>query len=145
LVRRRATGEQVGFPPAAQIATGRRKSGTRQRERVYLVTSCPHDKLGAEEWLQITRQGWGIENGLHLRLDVTAMEDRCRVRTQNAAWVLGMFRRLSISLYAEWKSRDPTQTKHKTYTDFLHAMSYDNHRKAFNLVNSLKPSLKQAS
>lgn len=123
----------------------RRKSGKRQRETVCLVTSCPPENLTADQWLQINRQSWGIENGLHLRLDVTALEDLCRVRTQNAAWVLGMFRRLSISLFAEWKLRNPKQTKHKTYTDFLHEMSYDNHRKAFYLVNSLKPSLKQAS
>lgn len=106
-----------------------------------LVTSCPVETLTAEQWLGLNRQSWGIENGLHLRLDVTAMEDRCRVRTQNAAWVLGMFRRLSISLYTEWRMRNPAKTKHKTYTDFLHVMSYNNHKKAFNLVNSLKPSL----
>lgn len=123
----------------------RRKSAKRKRETVCLVTSCPPEKLTAEQWLQINRQGWGIENGLHLRLDVTALEDLCRVRTQNAAWVLGMFRRLSISLFAEWKLSNPMQTKHKTYTDFLHRLSYDNHQKAFNLVTSLKSSAIKAS
>jgi len=144
-VRFRVDAEQVCFPHAEQAAVVRRKSGTRKRERVFLLTSCPAEQLSATQWLQINRQSWGIENGLHQRLDVTAMEDRCRVRTRNAAWILGMFRRLSISLYAEWKIRNPKQTKHKTYTDFLHHMSYEHQRKAFDLITSLKPSLQGAS
>jgi len=45
--------------------------------------------------------GWGIENGLHQRFDASTGEDACRVRTKNAGWVLGMFRRLAVSLFIE--------------------------------------------
>jgi len=64
LVRCRATGKQVIFPHAEQIAMVRRKSGKRNRETVCPITSCPPEKLTAKEWLQINRQSWGIENRL---------------------------------------------------------------------------------
>ena len=32
---------------------------------------------------------WGIENGLHQRLDISHNDDRCRVRNDNAMLVLG--------------------------------------------------------
>lgn len=108
---------------------------------MYLLTSGEPERLSPKQWLQLNRQAWDIENGLHQRLDLTALEDRCRVRNPNAAWVLGMFRRLAVSLYAEWRSRNPAKAKHASYTDFLHLMSYENQRRGFALITSLSPSL----
>ena len=141
LVRVRVSAEQVCFPHAAQAAAIRRKSGARKRETVYLLTSREPERLSAKEWLRLNRQAWDIENALHQRLDVTAQEDRCRVRTRNAAWVLGMFRRLAVSLYAEWRDRCPHASKYASFADFLHRMSYENHRHAFTAVTSLRPNL----
>jgi hypothetical protein len=135
------TAEQVCFPHAAQGGVVRRKSGRRRRETVYLLTSREPERLSPEAWLRINRQSWGIENGLHQRLDVTAQEDRCRVRSRNGAWVLGMFRRLAISLFAEWRLRNPTRAKYVTLSDFLARMADDNHRLGFTLLTSLNPSL----
>lgn len=61
----------------------------------------------------------GIVACAHLSGAPRGQKDLAAFRTQNAAWVLGMFRRLSISVYAEWKLRNPEKTKHKTYTDLL--------------------------
>lgn len=135
------TAEQVCFPHAAQAAVIRRKSGTRRRETVYLLTSREAERFSADAWLRANRHGWGIENGLHQRLDVTAQEDRCRVRSRNGAWVLGMFRRTAISLFAEWRIRNPARAHRSTFGDFLARMADDNHRLGFTLLNSLNPSL----
>lgn len=89
----------------------------------------------------MNRRAWDIENGLHQRLDVTAMEDRCRVRNRNAAWVLGLFRRLTVSLYAEWRSRNPIPAKYASLNDFFHLMSYENQRRGFALISSRSPGL----
>lgn len=48
--------------------------------------------------LQLKRNYWVIESRLHHCLDVTMQEDLSRVRTPNAALVLGMLRRVVLSL-----------------------------------------------
>jgi hypothetical protein len=118
--------EQVCFPAATQAAVLRRKSGRRKRETVYLLTSREPARLSPPQWLHLNRRAWGIENGLHQRLDVSALEDLCRVRGRNAVWVLGMFRRLTVSLYFEWRQRNPKASKYASLTDFFHLMSYEN-------------------
>jgi predicted transposase YbfD/YdcC len=40
-----------------------------------------------QNWLRLNRDAWGIENGLHQRLDVSDNDDRCRVRNDNAMLV----------------------------------------------------------
>lgn len=48
--------------------------------------------------LQLKRRYWVIESRLHHCLDVTLQEDLSRVRTPNSARVLGMLRRVLLSL-----------------------------------------------
>ena len=48
--------------------------------------------------LQLKRNYWVIESRLHHCLDVTMQEDFSRVRTPNSALVLGMLRRVVLSL-----------------------------------------------
>jgi len=48
--------------------------------------------------LQLKRSYWVIESRLHHCLDITMLEDLSRVRTPNAALVLGMVRRVILSL-----------------------------------------------
>jgi hypothetical protein len=96
--------------------------------------------MNAEQWLKSQRQYWGIEGGLHQRLDVSGNEDRCRVRTRHAAWILGMFRRLGVSLFMEWYTRK-TKRKWMTITDFFCDMSVNNQRRGFLLVSARQPSL----
>ena len=79
----------------------------RKDETVGLITDLSPQELPAQAWLQANRQGWGIENGTHQRLDVSLNDDRCRVRSTNGLWILGMLRRLAISLYTHWREQQP--------------------------------------
>jgi hypothetical protein len=134
------TPEQVCFPAAAQAGQLYRKIGHHQPETVWVMTSRPAEELSAAQWLQAQRQYWGIEAGLHQSLDASAHEDLCRVRTPNAVWILGMFRRLAISVFREWKSRDPRR-KWATLSDFYTHMSVEGHRPGLRLVTARGPSL----
>ena len=132
--------ENIGFPMAAQAAMLVRQHVGRKDETVALVTSRPAEKLNAQQWLSANRQGWGIESGLHQRLDISLNDDRCRVRNANGLWVLGMFRRLTNSLFMGWRSGQP-HPEHKTITDFQTVMGEDNLAKAMRLVTCKQPTL----
>lgn len=131
--------EAVCFPAAAQAAVLRREVSDRQAETVHLLSSAPSNRLNAKDWLTLNRQGWGIENGLHQRLDVSAAEDKSRVRNRNAIWVLGMFRRLAVSLFMEWRAALPSRAK-ATLPDFHDALSLDHQLRAFHLVSASRPT-----
>ncbi|MBI5386282.1 MAG: hypothetical protein HZA90_16555 [Verrucomicrobia bacterium] len=97
--------------------------------------------LDAATWLERNRQAWDIETGLHARLDVSLLEDLCRLRTPRSLWVLGMLRRLVVSLFMEWRATQP-QSHQKTLTDFHIAMSAENLAPALRFLTSKRPSLK---
>jgi len=99
------------------------------------LTSREPARLTAQQWEQLQRNYWGVEAGLHQRLDVSADEDRSRVRHRNAAWILAMFRRLGVSLFMHWRGRAPKRAK-ATLPDFHEEMGLENQRRAFALVNS---------
>ena len=71
----------------------------------WLATSREPDKMGPEAFLGNNRQYWGIENGTHQRLDCSALEDRLRIHDRNAVAVLGLFHRMSISLFMAWADK----------------------------------------
>ena len=54
------------------------------------VSSRPAAQMNAEQMLKADRRYWGIETGLHLRLDVIAGEDRSRVRNRNPVMYLAV-------------------------------------------------------
>ncbi len=58
--------------------------------------------------------------------------------------ILGMFRRLSTSLFMHWRSLQPLP-HYKTTTDFQAHMEEDNLRQALRFVTSKRSSLKPAS
>jgi hypothetical protein len=134
--------EQICFPLVAQAARLLRQTEGRQHEHVTLLTSAPPDKLAAQKWLELNRAGFGgIENGLHQRLDVSHNDDRCRIRTPPAIFVAGLFRRISNSLFMEWRSHQP-HPQHLTTTDFQAAMGEDHCRPALRLLFNKRPTLK---
>ena len=125
LESRPVTAEDVGFPFAAHAALLTRQRAGRQNETVGLITDLEPSALAAKDWLRANRAAWGIENGTHQRLDVTLNEDRCRVRSAPGLWILGMLRRVVISLFMHWRTRQP-RPRHKSLTDFQAAMGEDN-------------------
>lgn len=141
---RAATPEQVNFPCVEQIALLRRHLRQHSPETVALVTSLPSPSLDATQWLQYNRAAWGIESGLHQRLDVSHLDDQCRVRKPKSMRVMGMFRRFSNSLFIHWRSRQ-NKPQHKTTTDFFSAMNAEHHRYAIRCLHARQPSFQSVS
>ena len=138
------SGETLCFPFAEQIAQLRRQCSSRNGEVVSLVTSLAPTQLQAAAWLVLNRLAWAIENGLHLRLDVSQNDDRCRIRTPKGLWIMGMFRRIANSLFVHWQSQHK-KPQYKTTTDFQSHLEEENLRRAMIFVSAAKPSLKPAS
>ena len=91
----------MGFPGARLIARLQRRvrrNGKKSTETVYLISSLTLERLDALGWIKLKRGYWVIESRLHHALDVSLDEDRSRVRNRNAALILGMFRRLVVSV-----------------------------------------------
>lgn len=132
--------EDIGFPFAAQAALLTRQHLGRKDETVGLITDLAPEALDARSWLKANRGAWGIENGTHQRLDVSLNEDRCRVRSTNGLWILGMLRRLVISLFLHWRARQP-KPEHLSLTDFQAAMGEDNLALALAFVTRTHPKL----
>jgi hypothetical protein len=92
---------QAGFPGVylvARLRTHVRRRGKWTENIVYLVSSLTLEELQADGMLRLKRGYWVIESRLHHCLDVTLQEDLSRVRSPNAARVLGMMRRVVLSL-----------------------------------------------
>ena len=115
-----------------------------QPDPQYLLTSRAPEHLPARQWLEGQRDYWGIEAGLHQRLDVSADEDRSRVRHRNAVWVLAMFRRISVSLFMHWRAQNTKRAK-ATLPDFHEEMGLEHQRRAFALVVSKKSTALESS
>jgi len=126
----------------AQAARLLRQTDGRQDEHITLLSSAEPEKLDASRWLQLNRAGFGgIENGLHQRLDVSHNDDLCRIRSSPAMFVAGLFRRISNSLFMEWRSHQP-HPQNRTTTDFHSAMGEEHCRPAIRLLFAKRPSLK---
>ena len=89
--------------------------------------------------LEADRNYWGIENGLHQRLDVIAGEDRSRVSDPKAALNLAVIRRAVVSVAVRWigRCKNPRLATMSGFYDF---MSAQNAKTAFKLVTACKPS-----
>jgi hypothetical protein len=138
------TAEEVDFPCVEQIALLRRHLRRHTPETVALVTSLPPASLNATQWLGDNRAAWGIESGLHQRLDVSHLDDQCRVRKPKSMRVIGMFRRLSNSLFMHWRSQQ-AKPEHKTTTDFFSAMNAEHHRYALRCLHARQPTFQTSS
>ena len=95
--------------------------------------------MNAEQMLRCDRAYWGIENGLHQRLDSIAGEDRSRVRNRNAALNLAVIRRAVVSVAVHW-IRHCKDKRRATMSGFYDSMAAQNSKKAFKLVTASKPS-----
>lgn len=134
------TATRIEFPFAEQAARLTRCTDSGQKpaegiETEFLVTSRPTAQMSAEQMLWQDRQYWGIETGLHLRLDVVAGEDRSRVRQRNAVMNLAVIRRAVVSLAIDWIRRQPNR-RHASMSGFFDFMSSKNSKPAFKLVTA---------
>jgi hypothetical protein len=147
LLRWDVTARAACFPHAEQAAELRRflerplKPNAKKEpevEQEFLLTSLTQAGLSAEGMLKLDRQYWGIEAGLHQRLDVSGREDTSRVRTRTSAFNLCLFRRAANSFAVHWIQRQPNR-RLATTQGFYDEMTAKGHRKAFSLVSACKP------
>ena len=117
---------QMGFPHVAQVARIARirelKSGRQEIETVWIITSLTAVQADAARLLELARQYCSIENGTHYPLEVSAGEDRCRVRHPVAATVLGILRRAVQGEARAWMRRQP-RARDRTCPTFFAKMS----------------------
>ncbi len=136
------TATRIDFPFAEQAArltrcTDSRRKPAEEIETEFLVTSRPTPQMSAQQMLWQDRLYWGIETGLHLRLDVIAGEDRSRVRQRNAVMNLAVIRRAVVSLAIDWSRRQPNRRR-ASMSGFYDFMSAKNSKSAFKLVTASK-------
>ena len=91
------------WPGLAQVFRVERQtallaSAKTRGEVVYGVTSLSAPAAPAGRLLQLVRQHWGIENGLHCRRDVIFHEDAGRTRNWNLAQALATIHNLVLAL-----------------------------------------------
>ncbi|WP_206956008.1 ISAs1 family transposase [Trinickia acidisoli] len=69
--------------------------GEPSMQRRYFITSAQCD---VKDFARAVRDHWRIENSLHWSLDVTFLEDACRVRKDHAAHNYATLRRFALNL-----------------------------------------------
>jgi len=137
------TPQTVCFPGAQQIAKLRRlvrRNGKKTKETVYLISSRSQGSLPASDFEALKRDYWMIESALHYRLDEVLDEDRSRVRTPKAAHVLGMFRRLAVSMAIPWLQKKKRVRSRASSRDFHDHLRAENARRAHTLVTASVPT-----
>jgi hypothetical protein len=116
--------------------------GPRVKETRYLITSATQERLNALGLLDAKRGYWAIEAKQHYRLDAVLKEDESRVRGGRAAHILGMCRRLAVSLACAWLQRVKGTKKHsrKSTRDFQDHLKAHGAACAFALVTASHPT-----
>jgi len=70
-------------------------------ERRYFISS--HGGIDAKFMAEAVRSHWGVENGLHWRLDVGMNEDQCRLRVNHGAENFSRLRRIALNKLKRWQ------------------------------------------
>ena len=102
-------------------------------ETEFLLTSRPGALLNAQQMLSDDRKYWGIETGLHLRLDNGCDEDSSRVRNRTSAFNLALIRRAVVSIAVRW-IKHCSDVRSATMKGFYDSMCAKQNKKAFSLV-----------
>jgi predicted transposase YbfD/YdcC len=98
-----ALNDYLDWPYVAQVFRLEREvwhdHGQRKtREVVYGLTSLSQRQASPQRLLHLTREYWGIENGLHYRRDVTLHEDATRATVGHTGHNLAILNNLVIAL-----------------------------------------------
>jgi predicted transposase YbfD/YdcC len=103
LVSSEAAAAQIRWPGVAQVFRVQRerrqkKSGAREAETVYGITSLTAKQADAHRLLELVRGHWRIENQSHWVRDVTYDEDRSQARNGSVPQVMAALRNTAIGL-----------------------------------------------
>jgi predicted transposase YbfD/YdcC len=95
---------------AADLGGVREIDGKVEIETRFYITSLA---LLAAAVNPMIRSHWMIENGLHWVLDMVFRDDDCRLRTDNAPFILGMVKQLALNVLITGKSKDSLRMRRK--------------------------------
>jgi predicted transposase YbfD/YdcC len=109
-------GELHDWPGLAQVFRLERTTrlvarGTTRHEVAYGITSLSAHAASPAQLLDVVRQHWGIENGLHYRRDVTFHEDAGRTLTWPLAHALAVIHNLLLGLLPHTGQPDLAQAR----------------------------------
>ncbi|NBB80499.1 MAG: hypothetical protein GVY36_13830 [Verrucomicrobia bacterium] len=133
-------GERTGHPFARQAARVRRERVNRKPQSFCLLTSRPRRELGAGQWLEKNIDHWGIETGLHARLDASRHDDTCRLRNPRPLHLHAIFSRVANSICCHWLFAKKKPDNFTT-SDFQSHMGEEHDRRNIALVTARKPKL----
>lgn len=89
--------EWAGCLRAGRVSRKRTKKGKTSLEICYYITSL----LDIDKFAKSVRKHWGIENGLHLSLDVIFEEDKHRYQDKIGAANLSLLRKVALAVLAK--------------------------------------------
>jgi predicted transposase YbfD/YdcC len=107
--------EQHHWPDLACVGkvTARREDkvtgAVQTQDRYYLVSRV----MPAQEFLELVRAPWAIENSLHWVLDVVMREDEARARKDHAPANLAILRRMALNTIKANQDKGSTRLKFK--------------------------------
>jgi predicted transposase YbfD/YdcC len=95
--------DYLDWPHVAQVFRLERirwhnRERRKTREIVYGLTSLTPSQAPPDRLLKLTRDYWGIENGLHYRRDVTLQEDATRLTVGQAGRNMAILNNLTLGL-----------------------------------------------
>lgn len=92
------TQDWAGLKQGFELIRERTQNGKTTQETVHGIASLTPEKANAKRLLELTREHWGIENGLHYRRDVTMGEDQSRIRKGVAPQVMAALRNSIVQI-----------------------------------------------
>jgi predicted transposase YbfD/YdcC len=95
-----------------------KSSGEQSKEYRYYISSAT---FKANEFLNATRQHWGIENKLHWMLDVNFGEDASQKKAGNAAQNFSVISRIALNLLQNEKSKKLSIKKKRLAAGWEHS------------------------
>lgn len=87
--------EWVGCSSVGRVIRKRTKKGKTSTEICYYITTL---ELDVDKFSAGVRKHWGVENGLHLPLDVVFDEDKHRFQDKIGAANLSLLRKVALSI-----------------------------------------------
>jgi predicted transposase YbfD/YdcC len=108
--------ESCDWPGVAQVFKLERKTeivarSQQRAEIAYGITSLSAAEAGPERLLEMVREHWGQENGLHYRRDVTFHEDAGRTRDWTVAEAIAMLNNLALALLLRGRKTNAAQER----------------------------------
>lgn len=90
--------EWAGCSSVGRVTRKRTKKGKTSTEICYYITTL---ELDVDKFSAGVRKHWGVENGLHLPLDVVFEEDKHRFQDKIGAANLSLLRKVALSILAK--------------------------------------------